>query len=238
MRFVIHDSPDGASGFKDAANAAGPLAAASPAAVKPGRPTREQAQARHAELLDRALDHFLERGFEQATIEAIAADVSMTKRTVYARYSDKAALFMAAVRRGIEKLELAPERIAATRAEDLAETLGNIARLRIDLVATEQGQKLQRIVNTESYRFPAIFTMYYELATQPTVQFLADLLAEESARGELAIDDPSLAANVFLSMVVSGPVRFILSGNPLRPQEVERRIAFGVTLFLQGARPR
>ena len=50
-----------------------------------GRPTREQAEARHAELLDRALDHFLDKGFEQATIEAIAADVGMTKRTVYAR---------------------------------------------------------------------------------------------------------------------------------------------------------
>ena len=40
-----------------------------------GRPTREQAEARHEELLDRALDHFLDKGFEQATIEAIAADV-------------------------------------------------------------------------------------------------------------------------------------------------------------------
>ena len=29
-----------------------------------GRPTREQAEARHEELLDRAPDHFLDKGFE------------------------------------------------------------------------------------------------------------------------------------------------------------------------------
>jgi hypothetical protein len=38
-----------------------------------GRPTREQAEQRHEELLDRALEQFLEKGFELATMEAIAA---------------------------------------------------------------------------------------------------------------------------------------------------------------------
>ena len=60
-----------------------------------GRPTREQAEARHNELLEAALDHFLDKGFEVATIEAIAQSVGMTKRTVYARYPDKIALFRA-----------------------------------------------------------------------------------------------------------------------------------------------
>src|SRR3954452_1909284 len=62
-----------------------------------GRPTREEAVARHEALLEVALDHFLEKGFEQATIEAIAQDARATKRTIYARYADKAALFHAAV---------------------------------------------------------------------------------------------------------------------------------------------
>ncbi|WP_159867494.1 TetR/AcrR family transcriptional regulator [Novosphingobium sp. 9U] len=206
--------------------------------ARSGRPTREQAQARQAELLDRALDHFLDRGFEQATIEAIAADVSMTKRTVYARYPDKAALFLAAVRRGIDRLALAPESIAATRADDLERTLIAIARLRIDLVSTPQGLKLQRIINTESYRFPEIFTTYYDVAARPTVRFLADVLQAEAKAGRLVIDQPMLAANTFMSMVVGGPVRFITSGHPLEPDEIEARVAFAVRLFLQGARPR
>src|ERR1700741_1613300 len=94
-----------------------------------GRPTREQAEARHEELLDRALDHFLDKGFEQATIEAIAADVGMTKRTAYAPYAEKAALFRAAVRRAIERYSISDERIRATDVGDLAQTLTNIAML-------------------------------------------------------------------------------------------------------------
>jgi len=205
---------------------------------KAGRPTKEQAEARHAELLDRALDHFLDKGFEQATIEAIASDVSMTKRTVYARYPDKASLFLAAVKRAIERYSVPQERIEATRVDDLQQTLVNIAMLRIGLVAEPEGLKLQRIINTESYRFPDIFRMSYELGARPTVRFLASILAEETEKGRLAIDDPEAAANVFMSMVVSAPVRFITSGSPLPEDELQERVAFAVRLFLEGAKPR
>ena len=57
--------------------------------------TREQAEARLEELLDSALDHFLQHGFELATIDMIATAVNMTKRTVYAKFEDKAGLFLA-----------------------------------------------------------------------------------------------------------------------------------------------
>lgn len=206
--------------------------------VRAGRPTREQARARQVALLDCALEHFLDKGYESATIEAIAADVSMTKRTVYARYSDKAALFRAAVRRGTELCAPTPEVIAATRSGNLQQTLVAIAMLRIDLVSTSEGTKLQRLINTESYRFPDIFQTYYDIAALPTVRFLAAILEQETAAGHLAIDDAMMAANVFMSMVVSGPVRFILSGNELAPEDIDRRVRFAVRLFMNGARPR
>lgn len=203
-----------------------------------GRPTREQSEARHEQLLDHALDHFLDKGFEQATIEAIATDVGMTKRTVYARYPDKAALFLAAVSRAIDAYSVTPEAIAATEVDDLEQTLVNIAMLRIDLVATPRGLKLQRIVNTESYRFPEILTDVYERGAMDTVKFLANLLERKTREGVLAIEKPMFAANTFMSMVVSGPVRFILSGIPLPAGDVATRVRFAVRLFLDGARSR
>jgi AcrR family transcriptional regulator len=203
-----------------------------------GRPTREQAKAREAQLLDCALDHFLERGYEQATIEAIAADVGMTKRTVYAKHADKAALFLAAVERAIDHYAIADEDIRATETDDIEQTLVNIATLRIDLVATERGIRLQRIVNTESYRFPEIFTTSYERGAMPTIRFLADVLSRATDAGTLAVDDPMMAANLFMGLVVTGPVRFIVAGIPLPRHEVDKRVAGSVRLFLNGARPR
>ena len=203
-----------------------------------GRPTKAQAEARDAELLACALDHFLDKGFEPATIEAIAQSVNMTKRTVYARYSDKTALFRAAVHWGLERLAVPTDEIQAAETVDLEQTLVNIARLRVDRAMTPDGMKLQRIVNTESYRFPDIFTLSYELGALPVIRFLAALLARETEASRLAIAEPELAANVFMSMVVGGPVRIIVSGNPLTQAEIDKRIRFAVRLFLDGARPR
>lgn len=203
-----------------------------------GRPTREQAEARHNELLDAALDHFLDKGFEVATIEAIAQSVGMTKRTVYARYPDKVALFRAAVNRAIERYSTPQERIEATDCGDLEQTLRNIAMLRINQVMTPNGLKLQRIVATESYRFPDIFNAAYENGATPTVKFLAKLFRRETEAGRLAITDTFRAATTFMSMVVSGPVRIIVSGNYLSDTEIDERVNFAVRLFLDGARPR
>jgi TetR/AcrR family transcriptional repressor of mexJK operon len=203
-----------------------------------GRPTREQAEARHEQLLEAALDHFLDKGFERATIEAIARSVSMTKRTVYARYESKAALFLAAVRRAIEQLAVPPERIRAVAGDDPEQTLIAIARLRLDPLMTPEGLKLQRIINTESYRFPEIFALAYQRGALPVVEFLARWLEEETAAGRLAIEEPLVAANLFLSMVAGGPVRLLVSGTVPSPGEVTRHVRHGVRLFLDGARRR
>jgi AcrR family transcriptional regulator len=209
-----------------------------PPGAHAGRPTKEQAEARHAELLDSALDHFLEKGFEPATIEAIANSVNMTKRTVYARYADKVALFRAAIRSAIDRLAILEAQLHGAVVADLEQTLINFAWLRVGRVMTPVGLKLQRIINAESYRVPDIFMTSYEIGALPTVNFLAALIAGETKAGRLAIAEPHMAANVFMSMVVSGPVRIIVSGNVLSPEEIDNRIRFAVRLFLDGARPR
>lgn len=247
MRFIIHESLGEASqiGTKgimlDKMNARvqnSSLNAQADAPVRAGRPTREQAEARQLALLERALDLFLEKGYEATTIEAIAADVNMTKRTVYARYPDKGSLFRAALRYGTERIAVTPDIIEATRSNDLEETLVAVAMLRISLVADRRGENLQRLINTEAYRFPDIFQTYYNIAALPTVRFLAEILRSHTQAGQLAVDDPMLASTVFMSMVVSGPVRFMLSGNALSETEIDERVRFSVRLFLKGAEPR
>jgi len=203
-----------------------------------GRPTREQAEARLNQLLDTALDHFLEKGFELATIEAIAADVGMTKRTVYARFPDKVALFRAALNLAAERYAVTGEEIAACETDDLEQTLRNLAYLRIDKVMTPNGVKLQRIIQTESYRFPEIFDYAFERGAQDTVRFLARLLKRETQAGRLAVAEPGRAAGVFMSMVVSAPVRFIVAGQAQSREEMDAGVTYAIRLFLDGARPR
>jgi AcrR family transcriptional regulator len=203
-----------------------------------GRPTREQAELRHEELLDRALELFLENGFELVTMEAIAAAVGMTKRTVYARYEDKSALFRAAVQRAIERWIVPIEDMRAAESDDFEATLVAIAEIRLRNAISPVGLRLQRIVNAESYRFPEIFDLAYEQGTRPTILYLADLLTRHAAGGGLVIENAEIAAATFLSMVIGGPTRAIVLGGTVNEAALEARIRICVRMFLNGVRPR
>ena len=93
-------------------------AAAAATKVGRGRPTLS-----NAELLDKALDLFLARGFERTSIDAITTAARMAKRTVYRRYGDKTALFKAALQRAIEEWIVPAERLRAAETDDFEATL-------------------------------------------------------------------------------------------------------------------
>jgi TetR/AcrR family transcriptional regulator, mexJK operon transcriptional repressor len=201
-----------------------------------GRPTREQQEQRQEELLSVALDIFLERGFEQTTIEEIAVQVGMSKRTVYAKYEDKNALFKAAVRRAIDEYTVprAALEAAVTDDLDLEETLLAVARVRIANVATPVATKLQRILIAQSYRFPELFHTAFEDGAGPTVSFLGDLFVRYTREGVINVTEPARAATAFLSLVVGGPARLIVSGNKVGKAELEKHIRFAVGIFMGG----
>jgi TetR/AcrR family transcriptional repressor of mexJK operon len=105
-------------------------------------------------------------------------------------------------------------------------------------VMTPNGLRLQRIINTESYRFPEIFTANFEQSARPVIDFVAGLLDRAIVAGKIAPTDSALAASAFMSMVISGQVRAIVSGRPLTEADMDRKIYFTVRLLLDGLRPR
>jgi AcrR family transcriptional regulator len=189
-------------------------------------------------MLDTALDLFLEHGYELTTIEMIAMRVNMTKRTIYARYADKGSLFRTAVQRAIERQVVPQHVLDGLDQGDLADTLEAIARLRIQQVMTPNGLRLQRIINTESYRFPEISMANFEQSAKPVIDYIARLLTREVATGTIAPTNPELAASAFMSMVVGGQVRSIVSGRVPTASELDEKVRFTVSLLMDGLRPR
>jgi TetR/AcrR family transcriptional repressor of mexJK operon len=167
-------------------------------------------------------------------MEEIAIQVGMSKRTVYARYEDKGAVFKAAVRRAIERYTVPREALEAVATDDLEDTLRAIARLRIANIATPVATKLQRILGTQSYRFPELFHAAFDEGAGPTISFLGDLFVRYRKRGKINVTEPQRAATAFLSLVVGGPARIIVSGNKVDEAYVEKHIRFAVDLFLHG----
>jgi AcrR family transcriptional regulator len=196
----------------------------------PGRPSRAQSEARSRELLDRALDLFLERGFEGTTIEAICDSTGMARRTVYARYGDKITLFKAALQRAIDDWVVPEERLRAAEAEDFAETLLAIARLMVASALSPSGMRLTRIAHAEVIRMPEIGAYLAERTERRAMAYLTDLFARR-----LALASPGDAARAFMVLVVDGAFQARV-WHDADDAELARQVTYRTRLFLDGVR--
>ncbi|MEW9854387.1 TetR/AcrR family transcriptional regulator [Novosphingobium sp. M1R2S20] len=206
--------------------AAGAQDAQGSVARRPGRPSLS-----NEELLDKALDLFLEKGFEGTSIDAITAAAGMAKRTVYARYGDKTRLFKAALSRAIDEWIVPVERLRALEQEDFEQTLVLIGDTLVANVLSPAGLRLLRLTNAESVRTPEISAENVRSGTAPTLDYLAGLLER---RLQLPAPHAQEAAQAFLNLIVAGPANSAAWGQVLDPGSVERQTRFGVRLFLHG----
>jgi TetR/AcrR family transcriptional regulator, mexJK operon transcriptional repressor len=200
---------------------------------RPGRPTRS-----NEELLDKALDLFLENGFERTSIDAITASAGMAKRTVYLRYGDKMALFKAALERAIKEWIVPIENLQAAESDDIEETLLRVGQILVANIMSPAGLRLLRITNAESARMPEISAYTYQQGTEPTLAYLADLFHRRIRPGGVEMQDADEAALGFLYMVVGGPASMTAWGVVLDDAAISRHTRYCVRLFLLGLLPR
>ncbi len=196
---------------------------------RPGRPSLSNEQ-----LLDKALDLFLEQGFEGTSIEAITAAAGMAKRTVYARYGDKTTLFKAALKRAIEEWIVPVDRLRVIENGDFERTLLAIGQALVANMMSPAGQRLLRLTNAVSGRMPEIGAFNVKVGTGPTIAYLADLfrrhLGEDFAEAEAA-------AEAFLNLVVGGPSNAAAWGVAFDTATIDTITRYNVRLFLHGMLP-
>lgn len=181
---------------------------------------------------------FLDRGFDLTTMDAIATAAGVSKRTLYARYADKTALFDAAVQQAIERWIVPPDQLRALATDDLEATLVAIARMRIAAVMSPEGLKIQRIIHAASFRFPNVLSAVFEQSNQPVVEFLADVLRHHNQAGTIRVERPYDAALIFMTMVIGGPTRSIATGVLPEMAIVEDLMIYSIKLFLDAIRTR
>jgi AcrR family transcriptional regulator len=199
----------------------------------PGRPSLS-----NEELLDKALDLFLEQGFERTSIDAITAAAGVAKRTVYQRYGDKDSLFKAALQRAIEEWIVPIEELRAAECDDTEQCLLNVGRILVANIMNPAGLRLMRITNAESGRMPEIGAYTYHHGTGRTIDYLADLFRRRIGPDSMEAEHWSAAAIAFLYLVVCGPPTMTAWGMSLDQQVIDSHTAFGVHLFLNGLLPR
>jgi AcrR family transcriptional regulator len=202
-----------------------------------GRPSRQQSAELRERILDTATRHFLAQGYGATSIDAIARDAGISKRTFYDRFDDKPALFAAVIHRIIDRLR-PPQGVPSFGRVGLEEILRRLAGLILRAALAPEAIALHRLIVAETPRFPQLAAaLDAEGSTQEAIAFIAGLLEREARAGRLAIKKSRFAAEQFLFMVMTIPQRRAAGlGTPMTAAELDRWGRDVVELFLGGCR--
>ena len=209
------------------------------AAVRFGRPPKELAGEVDTRIRAAARKVFLERGFEGASIDEIAEVARSGKPTIYARFSDKRALFTAVVMHDVLS-SIAEFKAEVPTGANIEERLTNAASMLLHWGMDSERIALMRLAIAEARRFPdlahTVRRRARDLSTELGVRLLGQVTQSDELRSLPAFAPERLAttARRFLDLVavpVLFQALFEVDLNEL-DAEVDTHVAQAVAFFL------
>ena len=187
-----------------------------------------------------ALRLFLRDGYERTSVDAIAAQAGVSKRTIYNRYGDKENLFRSVLRDTFASMLSTFRRIAdahLTEVTDLETDLTAFVReAALTLTNAPERLDLIRLILSEAPYFPALIRE--EAGQQSMHGTLARVLTRLAQAGQLAVTDPDEAAEHLFALTFGQASNWSMhAGKPLSEPEVDRIVTSGVRVFLRAYRP-
>ena len=168
----------------------------------------------------------------------IAARVNMTKRTVYARYADKAALFAPRYSAPSSGRSCRQDVLDGFDQGDLTETLASGRP-----AAHRPGDDAERPAPAAHHQHrelpvPRIFTANFEQSALPVIDFVASVLDRAIDAGQIAPTDSGLRRLRLHEHGDQRPGARDRERPPADASGMDRTINFTVRLLLDGLRPR
>ena len=164
-------------------------------------------EARPGELLDAALDLFVEKGFAATRAEEVAARAGVSKGTLFLYFQSKEELFKAVVRENISG------RFTEWRAElevfegSTPELLAYCMNSWWERVGLTRASGLTKLMMSEAKNFPDIAAFYQQEVVMPGQDLIRSILQRGMDRGEFRPMDLEYA----VYLVVAPMIFLILS---------------------------
>lgn len=212
-----------------------PRTAPHPLRPRGGRPSRETSERLNDQLLEVATELLFDRGYGSTSIEMIAAKARVSKRTIYHRFEDKAALMTAVVRRLVDSLR-PPPGVPLMQGVTLEQKLQSLGLLILRAALTPKVLALQRLIVAESRRFPDLAQAVTRSGgRQEAVGLICGLLLQEAGAPGLDERAARFAAEQFLQLITSQPqARALGLGEPMSAAELDDWVRHCVALLLGG----
>ena len=196
-----------------------------------GRPTKADAPARRAELIEVAARAFLTNGYEGTSIDAIAAAARVSKATIYARFGSKENLFSEIGLHSVSGMRSDLHGIP-TAGRDPEDVLFDFALRIAGEVADPERTATLRLAIACRPRFPEVARIVHAHIAD-TIRPLTDYIATLQAGGRAGGGDAAQLAAHFINLA-NGGLRFLLTDDFASPTFRRRWARDVARLFLHG----
>lgn len=207
--------------------------------------TRAGSAPKRAAIEHAALELFLRDGFARTSVDRIAADAGVSKRTVYDYFGDKEQLFLSVLEAALQahgqEFPALLERTLGGEITTEEELRAALVRFGVEF-ATATAQSRHRtaviqLITTEAAHFPRLVETWR--ARSPEQRALAGRLQELARAGLLDVEDADEAAAHLGLLTTTLVNQHTLYGIAPIEQDVLRGIVTrGVRVFLRGYGPR
>jgi AcrR family transcriptional regulator len=153
-----------------------------PIDIKPRWERRKDA--RPQELLEAAMDLFVERGYAATRLEDVARRAGVSKGTLYLYYENKEELFKAVVRGNIVPVIGAAETSVAEHDGDSADLLRHLIHSWWQRLGATKASGIIKLVMAEAGNFPELVSFYQEEVINRSTRTMSTMLERGIARGE------------------------------------------------------
>lgn len=189
-------------------------------------------------ILDVARDCFLAEGYASASMSSIAARLGGSKGTLYNYFKSKDELFAAVMQRQCARMseELFDQ---AYEGSEPRQRLAHFGRTFLTMLLAPEALGIHRLVVAESGRFPELGRTFYDSGPRMVQLRIADYLGRLMDEGVLRRGDPTIAAQQFKDLSISGVYQVRLWGviDDPTPAEVAERVDRAVDTFMRAYRP-
>lgn len=166
-------------------------------------------EARPGELLDAALDLFVEKGFAATKVDEVAARAGVSKGTLFLYFPSKEDLFKAVVRENIAgrfaEWDLELESYAGTSSE----LVQYCFQTWWERVGSTKASGLGKLMLSEANNFPEIAQFYRQEVVEPGHRLIRRILQRGMDRGEFRTLDLEHAVYLVLA-----PLMFLMFSQP------------------------
>ena len=162
-------------------------------------------EARPGELLDAALDLFVEKGFAATRVEEVAARASVSKGTLFLYFQSKEELFKAVVRENISGRFREWEAEFESFEGSSADMLSYCMHVWWERVGATKASGITKLMMSEAKNFPEIAAFYQQEVIQPGQNLIRRILQRGIQRGEF--HDMDLDYSVY---AVIAPMVFLM----------------------------